>query len=118
MNYNLDGELVPVPATAEGIFLNADGYVADSQYNVYRYAKIGNRTWMLDDLRFNIESDAIVDVCIRSYSGKDNYCQITLKSGLEMILYTSEAYSIKEMLYKYLIDDIAEQVLNGVIKIQ
>ncbi|MCQ2203295.1 MAG: hypothetical protein MJZ15_02515 [Bacteroidales bacterium] len=38
--------------TAKGIFLDKDVQVRDAQFNVYRVKKIGNKTWMIDDLRY------------------------------------------------------------------
>ena len=90
LNCNIDGELIPVSTSIKGIFLNTDGYVADSLFNVYRYAKIGNRTWMLDDLRFKMD----VKTIDRRYSNEHYYRQITLESGLEMVVYSSEAYPL------------------------
>ena len=74
VNCNIDGRIFPISATKKGIFLNTDGYVADSCFNVYRYAKIGNRTWMLDDLRIKLDDTTL-------------YTTVKLESGLELVLY-------------------------------
>lgn len=74
INCNCSGDIIPVSTSAKGIFLNTDGYVADRDFNVYRYGKIGNRIWMLDDLR------AIPTDTTRCHIVK-------LESGLELVLY-------------------------------
>ncbi len=76
INCNIGGDIVPISASTKGIFLNTDGYVSDSSFNVYRFAKIGNRTWMLDDIRARDERLEYWEYCID-----------TLDSGLEMVLY-------------------------------
>lgn len=38
--------------TTKEIFLDKSKQVRDAQYNVYRVKKIGNKTWMVDDLRY------------------------------------------------------------------
>ena len=75
INCNIEGDIVPISASTKGIFLNTDGYVSDSSFNVYRFAKIGNRTWMLDDIRARDERLEYWEYCID-----------TLDSGLEMVL--------------------------------
>lgn len=74
MRYIIEGDTVSVAAKQKGIFLNTDGYVADRDLNVYRYEKIGNRIWMLDDLRMKLDNNNL-------------YYTVRLESGLEMILY-------------------------------
>ena len=74
VNCNIDGRIFPISATKKGIFLNTDGYVADRDFNVYRYGKIGNRIWMLDDLRMKLEDTTL-------------YYTAKLESGLELVLY-------------------------------
>ncbi len=88
LNCNIDGESIPVSTSIKGIFLNTDGYVADDYFNVYRYGKIGNRIWMLDDLRAK-PKDTLA------------YYTVKLESGLEMVLYYDYAYYD----YEYIIPD-------------
>lgn len=73
-NFNIDGEIISIPVSTKGIFLNTDGHVADDCFNVYRYEKIGNRIWMLDDLRMKIGDTTL-------------YTTVKLESGLEVMLY-------------------------------
>lgn len=86
INYDISGDVIPVSATKKGIFLNTDGYVADSLFNVYRYGKIGNRIWLLDDLR-GLPSDTLA------------YYIVRLETGLNVVLYSDYAYRN----YKYII---------------
>ncbi|MBR3567902.1 MAG: hypothetical protein IKN94_06480 [Salinivirgaceae bacterium] len=90
INCNINGDIVPVPISTKGIFLNTDGYVADSNYNVYRYEKIGNKIWMQDDIR--AELDSIDDW------GRAVCKTITLKSGLKMKVYTDYALKYSDIL--------------------
>jgi len=85
MLYLIGDDTVSVSTAKKGIFLNTDGYVADKEFNVYRYGKIGNRTWMLDDLRAKIEDTTL-------------YHTVKLESGLEIVLY---ADSILYPWYEY-----------------
>ena len=53
------GEIDGIPYTVatepvKYIFLDRAVYAADKQFNVYRMGQIGNRTWLLDDLRGEI----------------------------------------------------------------
>ena len=89
-NFNIDGEIISIPVSTKGIFLNTDGHVADDCFNVYRYEKIGNRTWMLDDIRMKIEDTTL-------------YTTVKLESGLELVLYAD---------YK---EDISEDIANKMI---
>lgn len=79
INCNCSGDIIPVSTSAKGIFLNTDGYVADRDFNVYRYGKIGNRIWMLDDLRMKFDDTTL-------------YHTVKLESGLELVLYPEEFY--------------------------
>ncbi len=83
VNCNIDGRIFPISATKKGIFLNTDGYAADSDFNVYRYEKIGNKIWMLDDLRMKLDN-------------KNLYYTVRLESGLEMVLYADYSDINKE----------------------
>ena len=52
------GEIDGIPYTVatepvKYIFLDRAVYAADKQFNVYRMGRIGNRTWLLEDLRGN-----------------------------------------------------------------
>ena len=82
-NFNIDGETISVPVSTKGIFLNTDGHVADDCFNVYRYEKIGNRIWMLDDLRMRIEDTTLYHI-------------VKLESGLELVLYAGYEEDISE----------------------
>ena len=72
--YRIGNDTVTSFVTQKGIFLNTDGYVADKEFNVYRYGKIGNRIWMLDDLRIKTHDTTL-------------YHTVKLESGLEIVLY-------------------------------
>ena len=50
-----DDTVITAQSTAKGIFLNKSVAVADKQYNVYKIGKIGNRVWMLEDLRGTLD---------------------------------------------------------------
>ena len=48
----IDGHSFSVTSdTAKYIFLDRAKYAADNYFNVYRMGRIGNRTWLLEDLR-------------------------------------------------------------------
>ena len=48
----IDGHSFSVASdTAKYIFLDRAKYAADNYFNVYRMGRIGNRTWLLEDLR-------------------------------------------------------------------
>ena len=86
INCNINGEIIAASTSAKGIFLNTEGYVADDNYMVYRFAKIGNRIWMLDDIRAKIPDTAL-------------YRTVNLASGLEMTLYSEKVLNE----YEYII---------------
>lgn len=51
-NVEIDGQSFSVTSdTVKYIFLDRAKYAADKYFNVYRMGRIGNRTWLLDDLR-------------------------------------------------------------------
>ena len=83
ISYDISGDIIPVSATKKGIFLNTDGYAADDYFNVYRYGKIGNRIWMLDDLRGLLDDTTL-------------YYIVKLESGLEVVLYFEMAFMDKK----------------------
>lgn len=104
--YTFDAELIirvgdkdiPKRVSAENIFLNKDLFVCDSEFNVYRVVKIGNQTWLADDLRATSYIDANGEF-VQLKEGKD-YFVSTLASGAKGILYDVYMNDMEFFLHK------------------
>ena len=57
LNYDFNGNTKAITINKKGIFLDNEKYVADSYFNIYSIGKIGNRTWMLEDIRCKLPDD-------------------------------------------------------------
>lgn len=51
LDIQVGDKVIPVKNTAKEIILDKSSCVRDHEFNVYRVAKIGNQTWMVDDYR-------------------------------------------------------------------
>lgn len=105
-----DDTVIKAQSTARGIFLDKSKAVADKQFNVYKIGKIGNRVWMLEDLRgvFDIESlpdGEKLNFKLYSNFAPGNGCaKVKSNSGCEGVVY---AYKLP-LFYKGFSDLIPE----------
>jgi len=54
---NIDGKMVFIENSCSDIFMNKSNCVKDREFNIYRYAKIGNQYWTIDDFRLRKDSN-------------------------------------------------------------
>lgn len=59
LNYDFNGNTKTITINKKGIFLDNEKYVADNYFNIYSIGKIGNRTWMLEDIRCTLPDDDV-----------------------------------------------------------
>lgn len=75
LNYDFNGNTKTITINKKGIFLDNEKYVADSYFNIYSIGKIGNRTWMLEDIRCTLPGDG-KQFADDWYSRNEKYKQI------------------------------------------
>lgn len=120
----IDGRSFSVTSdTVKYIFLDRAKYAADKYFNIYRMGQIGNRTWLLDDLRGICESSCDVISPLgfkaRAYSyDAIKYIDNLIPNGFHLA--TDDDWQDLEYTYgvektdcsNYIKSDVCEEIIN------